>query len=410
MLEHSTPNNRRTLCMLVTSDMVSDPRVARHAETLGSHGFRVLVICPISSRTEPHESRPAYEILRPRRSRALNAILSTLTTKRNMSIARSSTKLPREQSYPWTRLITTAGSFLLTQLALLRAAKKQRAQVYCANDFDTLLVTILAAGLDRLVVYDSHELWPDMMLAPEPIKAIARAVEKVLIRRANLVMTVNEFIATELKHRYSLTRVPDVVYNCPNSGLRPKRRNDSPRVKVALYQGLYAPERGLENLIKAADYLLADIHLVLRGYGVIENELRSLAKGRKNVQFAKPVAMNQLVNAAADAHVGLIPYLPTNLCNYLASPNKLFEYIQAGLPIVASDLPFLRKVVLGNDIGALFDAREPQSIANALNKSTRDPTFRRQRSNLASVAAKYSWEIESKKLLKAYASLVQVAK
>jgi glycosyltransferase involved in cell wall biosynthesis len=215
---------------------------------------------------------------------------------------------------------------------------------------------------------------------------------------------VNEFIATELATRYSLKRVPQVVYNCPRrSLLKSYKRRTS--LKIALYQGLYAPQRGLENLVKAADYLLPDIRLVLRGYGVIEQELRSLSTGRKNVRFDTPVKMSELVSAASRADVGLIPYLPTNLCNYLASPNKLFEYIQAGLPVVASDIPFMRKLILENDIGMLFDARDPRSMADAINRSTRSRVIRRQRANVASVATRYNWEIESEKLLKSYASL-----
>jgi len=256
-------------------------------------------------------------------------------------------------------------------------------------------------------VYDSHELWPDMMLVPEPVKALARSIEKLLIRRADFVMTVNEFIATELASRYSLKRGPQVVYNCPRSDpLKVHKRRTA--AKIALYQGLYAPERGLENLVKAADYHLPDIHLVFRGYGVIEQELRSLSTGRKNVRFDTPVKMSRLVSAASEADVGLIPYLPTNLCNYLASPNKLFEYIQAGLPVIASDIPFMRKLILENDIGMLFDARDPRNIANAINRSTRPRVHGRQRANLASVAARYNWEIESEKLLQSYAGLHRV--
>jgi glycosyltransferase involved in cell wall biosynthesis len=389
--------------MVVTTDMVNDPRVARHAETLGAHGFKVVVICPVSERTEPHEVRKTYEITRPRS--ALRETVLKLVARRDVSSRNRDTKFSSYEGYGLMKLMVTTGSFFLTQLALLRTAKKQHAQIYCANDFDTLLVTILAAGLDRFVVYDSHELWPDMMGAPEPVKTIARKIERILIGRADLVITVNELIAAELKSRYSLKRTPQVVYNCPKSGSYRKRTKNPTRIKVALYQGLYAPERGLENLIEAADYLLPDVHLVLRGYGVTERELRSVAAGRRNVHFNRPVKMSELISVATEADVGLIPYLPTNLCNYFASPNKLFEYILAGLPVVASNIPFMRKVILENDIGALFDAREPRSIATAINLSTRDYVLRRQRANLASVAAKYNWNIESKKLLQAYASL-----
>lgn len=403
MARNRAPSNgTRSVCMLVTNDMVNDPRVARHAETLGSHGFTVSVICPMSEGREEHELRAGYEVIRPRS--IIRQSLHEVSERQRVFSPSSDTNHLRQGSHDLIKLLAIASSFFLTQLTLLRTARRLRAQIYCANDFDTLLATILAAGLDRIIVYDSHELWPDMMLVAEPVKAIARSIEKVLIRRADFVMTVNEFIAIELASRYSLKRVPQVVYNCPRNGpLKIHKRRTG--LKIALYQGLYAPERGLENLVKAADYLLPDIRLVFRGYGVIEQELRSLSTGRKNVLFDKPAKMSELVSAASGANVGLIPYLPTNLCNYLASPNKLFEYIQAGLPVVASDIPFMRKLILENDIGMLFDARDPRSIGNAINRSTRSRVIRRQRANLASVATRYNWAIESEKLLQSYARL-----
>jgi len=392
-------NATRTVCMLVTTDMKNDPRVARHAETLGAHGFHVTVICPLSDKTESHEFRREYEVIRPRST--IREALSKVADRRHLFSIVSNTETASQKPYAWINLMSIAASFLTTQLILMRTAKKQNAQIYCSNDFDTLLATIFAAGLDRTIVYDSHELWPDMMLVPEPVKAMARSIEKVLIKRADFVITVNEFIATELASRYSLNRVPQVVYNCPRSD-SVKLHKRRTRLKIALYQGLYAPERGLENVVKAADYLLPDIRLVFRGYGAIEQELRSLSTGRKNVRFEAPVKMSKLVSAATEADVGIIPNLPTNLNNYLVSPNKLFEYIQAGIPIVACDIPFLRKVILENDIGVLFDYRDPRSLGNALNRATRNDTLNRQRANVASVAKKFSWDAESTKLLKLY--------
>jgi glycosyltransferase involved in cell wall biosynthesis len=172
-----------------------------------------------------------------------------------------------------------------------------------------------------------------------------------------------------------------------------------------LYQGRYAPERGLENLVRAAHHLLPDIGLVFRGYGPIEGELRALASGTKNVRFVQPVPMEQLVDAARDADVGIVSYLSSNLNNYLASPNKLFEYIHAGLPVAASDIPFIRKVVCENDIGAVFDPKDPLSIAESLNRVTRPRELLRHRKRIIAAAKKYSWQVEEKKLLRTYARL-----
>jgi len=386
--------------MLVSNDMLSDPRVSRHAQTLGSRGFKVTVICPRSASARQDEIRQGYEI-----HRSKNLIAEKLIAL-EAKCRNSSANPLRRQDYNWIKLAPLALiQTLITQLALMRTAKAQLAQIYCANDLDTLPGTILAAGLDRKVVYDSHELWPDMMLVPASIKTMARAVEKLLVRQTDLVMTVNEFIAQELASRYSLQDRPQVVYNCSDTNFHATPSVRNRKVKIVLYQGKYFSDRGLENLVRAADHLQPDIRLVLRGFGTIEQKLRSLAVGRPNVQFEQPVAAGALVSVASEADVGIITYPPTNLNNYLASPNKLFDYIQAGLSIAASNIPFMRKVILENDIGTLFDSRDPRSIAKALNQATREKVLRRQRANVVSVASKYSWKIESKKLLQAYASL-----
>jgi len=388
----------RSVCMLVSNDMLNDPRVARHAEALASHGFKVTVVCPSSNRVCRNEVKQCYEILRPK-----NIIREKLATLEERW--RKLSEIRRENN-TWVKLAILAFlQILVTQLTLLRTARAQRAQIYCANDLDTLLGTILAAGLDRKVVYDSHELWPDMMLVPESVKAVTRAIERLLVRQTDLVLTVNEFIAEELESRFSLRTRPQVVYNCPSTNSHIKAKRKHKHLKLVLYQGRYSPDRALENLIQAADYLLPDIRLVLRGFGIIEKKLRSLSVGRKNVQFENPVNICQLVSVASEADVGIITYPPTNLNNYLASPNKLFEYLQAGLTIAASNIPFMRKIIMENDIGTLFDSRDPRSIARALNLITRDAVLRRQRANLASVVKRFNWDCESRKLLKLYESI-----
>jgi len=413
MLELPTGDALR-VCMIVSNDMLNDPRVSRHAEALGVRGFKVTVVCPLSERTNRMEERTGYEIRRVRSE--LFDYVKTMVKRRNPSQtsppkAQTASQPPprliaRKKTLAWLKkVILTLVSILLLQLAMVREARRTRSHVYCANDLDTLPIALIAAGFDAKVVYDSHELWPDMLLGiPEFYRKILRSLEKISIKRTHAVMTVNELIADVLKSRYSIKCPVLVVYNTPaTSGMnQPQRTNrDS---KIVLYQGLFMPERGLENLVKSSQYLLPDVRIVLRGYGGLESELRRLASRRRNVRFDRPVAMQELVKAAQSAHVGVVSYLPTNLCNYLASPNKLFEYIQAGLPIAASDMPFMRKIILENDIGVLFDPRDPESIARALNKATRTVELSRYRRNLTQVAEKYNWENESRKLLSLYSS------
>jgi len=387
--------------MLATNDMLNDPRVARHAATLSNQGFRVIVVCPLTYRTRAIELRDGYEIARVRSS--VFDYLAELSTRKKNQI-----KFPKNTLFaPPLQTILALVRLSALQLRLLRYAQKIHADIYCSNDLDTLLIGVICAGFDRKLVYDSHELWTDMLIGIPPYgKAILRRIEKLLIRRADRVITVNEFIAKELKARYAIDRPVHVIYNYPNllAEKRTKRRKTIAPKKV-LYQGRYSPERGLENLVRASEYLLHDVELVFRGYGEIEAYLKTLASGRANVRFEKPAKMEDLVQAAQNADVGIVSYMPTNLCNYFASPNKLFEYIQAGLAIAASDMPFLRKIITRDRIGVLFDPQDPRNIAEALNAVTRPERLEAYRKNVALVAPRYTWASESQKLVRLYSEL-----
>lgn len=398
--------------MLVTNDMVSDSRVSRHAEALGRAGFTVTIVCPSSDRAPLSEDKGSYLILRVRSRLAARMTKIAARRRRNKLQPEEARFIAStNKGFVWTmRLFVRTVKLALIQWALLRQARRVHAQIYCANDLDTLHLAILAAGLDRKVVYDSHELWPDMLIGvPEYFKAILRFCEGRLIKHADAIVTVNEFIAKELAVRYSPSSQIRVIYNCPNAVTEGRRSTTRTRArhhrKIALYHGGLSPERGLENLVKAADYLEKDVLLLFRGSGAIEEELRKLASGRSNVLFKPPVKMSDVVRAAMAADVGIVPYLPTNLCNYYASPNKVFEYLQAGLPIAVSNLPFMRKVVMKNNIGTLFDARDPRSIADALNQITRPPQLAEYRRNVLRAKKRYDWKVESRKLLDLYVKL-----
>ena len=295
-------------------------------------------------------------------------------------------------------------------IRMARVARSLHADIYTSNDLDTLLAGVLARGSEGHLIYDSHEMWVDMWDPPLPahIRGAYYHLEKTLIRRADAVMTVNPFIAQELAKRYEV-KMPSVILNCPEKygGSLPPRHTMS-NTKVALYQGRYASKRGLENLIAATEYFEDDVILVMRGYGGPEHMLRLLAKDRPRCRFMDPVPMEDMVAKASEADVGIVPYLSTNLGNYYASPNKLFEYIQAGLVIAASNLPFLRKVLLEEEIGLTFDPYDPRDIAHVVNTLTREDNLTRLRRNVQKAARKYDWETEGRKLLDLYESVSRI--
>jgi glycosyltransferase involved in cell wall biosynthesis len=299
----------------------------------------------------------------------------------------------------------------------LRAAIAEPFDVYHAHDLVTLPVAWAArARRGGALVYDAHELFTELSRLDPLSRAVFRVLERLLIGRADRVITVNDSIAAELARRYGVA-TPRVLRNCPRTfGRRPDPSQSSLRARarvpagtpIVLYQGLYMPHRGLENLVRAVARF-GRAHLVFMGWGPLLDNLRAVAvteglTGR--VTFIDPVPMGELLAVTAGADVGVIPYRNVGLNNFFTSPNKLFEYCAAGVPVAASRFPELVKVVEGLQVGRTFDPDDPSSIAAAVNAIVDDPAeLARFRENAGRAAAGFSWEQEAQELQAVYDSL-----
>ena len=304
-------------------------------------------------------------------------------------------------------------------LAMLWALRSERAVVFHGNDLPTLPVTSWAARLSGgKALYDSHELWVGMSPGWTSVfNKVARWVEDRYIRRMDAVVTVNDLIAEELRRRYHIP-LPTVVMNCPEpESPRALDPRHSIRAKFGLppdeplipYQGRYEPGRGLEALIESGRYLSRGV-IVLRGYGSNEEDLRQLVAAigdRRRVFMVEPVPMADLVSAAAEADVGVVPYTAYSPGYYYTSPNKLFEYMFAGLAIAVSNLPFLEKIVRDHDLGVVFDPADPKHIAEQLSLVVCNPVrLRTCKENATRVARdRYNWDHEGGKLVDLYKTL-----
>jgi glycosyltransferase involved in cell wall biosynthesis len=170
-------------------------------------------------------------------------------------------------------------------------------------------------------------------------------------------------------------------------------------------------ERGLSNLVHAMAHVPAFIHLVLMGYGdEAKQVLTDIAQTEgisHRIHFKETVSHQDLLFWTASADAGIIPYPPVDLNNYYCSPGKLFEFIQAKLPIIANDLPFLRQIVAEEEFGVVMPLTDADSFAQAIrvmfDQEAGGP--RRFKKNLLEKATKYSWQVEETKLLELYGNL-----
>jgi glycosyltransferase involved in cell wall biosynthesis len=300
-----------------------------------------------------------------------------------------------------------------------KAIANEPADIYHAHDLLALPAAYKAAQRHRKkFVYDSHELYLERNTL-EPInqveKFLWRFIEGFLIGKASAVITVSESIANELAQRYR-AKTPTLIMNTPSQKRDFFKGEDknlrtllgvSDEYYLLLYSGSRTFNRGLEKAIESLIYL-PKCHLVLMGYGTEQynKKLQTLAEEvgvRSRVSFFGPVPPEEVTAYAASADLGIAPIENVCLSYYYCSPNKLFEYIIAGIPVVASNFPEMKKIIEKFEIGCTFDPSEPKNIAEAVLHMLEEPEkLQRMKQNTAAVSKVYNWENESKKLLELY--------
>ena len=271
------------------------------------------------------------------------------------------------------------------------------------------------------VVYDARDIYVDaanLARLPGPARRLFGRVERRWARRASRVVTVNELYAAVMAERFGVPE-PLIVMNCspaptgdPARGRRFHDRLDlPPPTRIVLYQGGFSRQRGIEQLIDALPALDVDVALVLLGYGALKGELEAAAArpelaGRLFVLPAVPPT--ELVAWVGSAQVVAMPIQPSTLNHRLTTPNKLFEAMSAGVPVVASDLPGMAGIVRGTGCGVLCDPTNPASIAAAIRSILDAPDADRAaycERALTAVRDRYNWGAQMAILLAEYGRL-----
>jgi len=401
------------VCMIVRNPCVRDPRVLREARTLASAGYDVVIIATSQPGVAQREERDGFRI---RRVDPVPAWMRKIVRRPAVplqSAADADGGGGRSGSSRRPPLAVAARDAIVTR-QLTNAALATPADVYHAHDLNTLAAGVAASRKHRAkLVYDAHELYPELSGLGQGERARWGRLERRLIGIPDAIVVPSESRADEFARRYRVPR-PIVVMNTPSSGPAPdpsagplaaRRR---PGETVLVYAGGYTSGRGLDHLVRAAG-LLDGCRLFLAGWGAAEAELRSLVARMDlsdRVQFLAPVAHDEVVPLVAGADVGMAPYLPVGLNNMLAAPNKLFEYLHAGIAVAGSDLPDIRKVIERHRVGAVFDAADETSIVKAVRSIISSPEeLAGMKRRAREAATSYTWEAQEKVLLGVYERL-----
>ncbi|MCG2576278.1 glycosyltransferase [Dechloromonas sp. XY25] len=295
-------------------------------------------------------------------------------------------------------------------------ASQYAPRVFVANDLPMLPVAgRLAKECGAKLVYDSHELYSEQEFS-EREKRRWSEIEAKYIGACDVVITVNQSIATELEQRYGVSGVR-VIYNAertPQASIMTRRLHEIFGLpldkKILLLQGGLSAGRNLEVLVDAMRYVQnTSVVLVVLGDGLLLCSLQKLARQQElkgRVYFHAAVPQNELLALTAAADAGVIPYQATCLNNHYCTPNKLFEFIAAGLPILATDLPEVRRLVEGLQIGLVGDTGSPQKLAALVDDFFSDEhRFATWKAQVKVARELICWEQEENKLVEIYGTL-----
>ncbi len=269
-----------------------------------------------------------------------------------------------------------------------------------ANDLDSLPAAFLAAKIrNKKLIFDAHELFsevPELINRPT-IKWFWQKVEDYLIPRLSNTITVCQSIANYYNRKYNIDT--KVVRNVPIYR-SPKRtfKLSYPNKKIILYQGALNVGRGLEWVIEAMPKV-ENAMLVIIGNGDIRSKLEKQVKrlGIENqVVFMGAIRAELLHEYTSSADLGLCLLEEKGLNYYYALPNRIFDYLQAGTPVLATLFPEIAKIVETYKTGILVDHYEPEFLAKTINKMLNFPI---NTDHFDSVAKELCWENEQQVLI-----------
>lgn len=357
------------IAMAVTNDLVTDQRVHRIATTLLGAGYTVTLI--------------------------------------GRKLQDSPQLLPRQYRCDRMRLLFKTGILFYAEynLRLFIKLLTLQADAVTANDLDTLPGAWLATIFTKKkLVYDSHEYYTQVPeLQNRRLKRkLWESVERFLIPRTHARMTVCQSIADIYGTTYH--RPFAVVRNLPLYSQFPVMPQTSP-LKTILYQGSVNIGRGLELMIDAMP-MIPGAQLVVVGGGDVLAHLQDKVMKMKlgdSVRFVGKVPFESLRSYTLNAQLGISLEENLGLSYFYALPNKIFDYIQCGIPVLVSDLPEMRRIVSHYGVGRILEQRTPESLASICNEMLNNDSLRQQwQANALDAAHELCWENEKQSVIDLY--------
>lgn len=404
----------KSVCILLNNEFIRDNRVRREAESLVNAGYDVTVIAvrDKSGAVPLREEQNGVKIERVLKRRFPNFVPF------NQQYIRAFWKIYRELK-PF--------------------------DIVHANDANTLLFGWLLARLWKAkLVYDSHELWESIYheraqelaenpkLSPAKLQKQLQRVKQMeklenwLLERCDAVISVSPSICQILKEKSQGKADVHLVRNIApyygnvlqNAQLFHHKLQLPPETRIVLYQGGITAVRGINQLLDAMELIGPDrnITLVMLGpispiyYNQIGKRILASRTLRHTVYYLEAVAPEDLLDWTTSAHLGIHPILNCRANHYHCLPNKLFEYIQAEIPVAVSNMPHMKQIVDDYQIGFTFDPENPAEMASRIQEFFDSPDQQQlYYQQLKTAKAALNWENEQNQLITLYTTLTGAA-
>lgn len=363
--------------MSVINDLSTDQRVHKHCLLLLELGYEVQLVGRLTSASRPLEKR-AYTMVRMR--------------------------LPFERGPLF---------YASYNLALFFRLLCSRADLLFSNDLDTLLPNFLVSRLKRQnLVYDSHEYFtevPELVSRPK-VQAIWKRIESWILPKLNHAITVNKSISKLYREEYGVEM--GVLRNVPKlDELKSQTREElglpsDQRIVILQGSGINI-QRGAEEAVEAMRYVDNALLLII-GSGDVMDMLKHDVKRfgiEDKVIFKGRMPYSEMMAYTQVADLGLTLDKDTNINYRFSLPNKLFDYIHAGIPVLGSNLVEVKNIIEEFGVGKVIDSVDARSVAQAITEMLNSDMVPQWKLNCSTARKVLNWQEESQVLRKMIAEI-----
>ena len=401
---------------IVLNPFTNDSRVLKENITLLNAGYDVEILALFKDGIDGLKEQEDVQGINVRRLRRnpMTNIKTKTTQKENIKNEGRIKWFVRVTFNIIKKVLKLFGVNLSLYKLFIQFAKEAKgADIIHCNDLYTLPMGVIVKKFynkDVKIVYDAHEFETEVNGLKGRKKLFKKILEKLTISYADKVITVSDAIANEYAKMYNIEK-PALVLNTPNYQKIDKKNifREELGIKdnqtIFLYQGGFSKNRGIEILVDTFKNIKdPNSVIIFMGYGPLEDFVQESAKEYNNIYFYPAVTPDVLLDYTCSADFGILFYENNCLNHYYCSPNKMFEYLMAEIPVIASSLYEMKRLVENNSIGIVANENTSEGLQDAIeNAVVLDKVVLQE--NIQKVKKVYNWEEQEKVLLDVYNGL-----